>query len=388
MSFLKANLKMTLRNKQVLFWSLFFPIFMMGMFGAMFSGSSQKFDVGIVNKSSSKISKNIVKALKKVDALTITQKSEKEEFKELQDGNRVAVIIIPKKLADPKLPKGIVPGNKSMLNKSQFNAQNSQKMQLQAKVPPMKPVTIKFSYNETKSQDASIVSTIVSQFIGKLNQKIAKAPELLKIKRAAYKSKNLKYIDFLLPGLLAMSLMMGGIVGIANGITTLRERGVLKRLLATPLNPAVFFIVQVITRLTVALVQSTIMISLGVLAFGAHFYGNVFTFATVLIFGATVFLIFGLVMASVAKSVETVEPMSRAITMPMLFLGGVFFPIDSMPAWLQPVSRALPLTYMSDALRQVITEGASLYAVRIDLLVLFVWGIIGFIIAARVFRWE
>lgn len=379
MPFLIANLKMTFRNKQVLFWTLFFPIFMMLIFGSIFQGENRAYEVGIINKSNSQTAKTFVKTLKKVDALKVTQKSENHEKDELEAGNRVAVIIIPKSLADPKKPAPIKIQSKAMGMPSKLPI---------SKPIKIKPVDIKILYNENKAQDANLVSTILSQITGKFNQKISGSVEAIKIKKEAFKSRNLKYIDFLLPGLLAMSLMMGGIVGIATGIATLRERGVLKRLLATPLNPAVFFAVQLVTRLLMALVQAAIMIGIGILAFGAHFYGNIFTLTIVLAFGASVFLVFGLVMASVAKNVETVEPMSRAATMPMLFLGGVFFPIESMPAWLQPISRALPLTYMSDALRQVISEGASLYTIRIDLLVLLVWGIIGFFIASKIFRWE
>lgn len=379
MSFIFANLKMTLRNKQLLFWSLFFPVFMMIIFGAMFSAGERSYEVGIINKSQSQTAKNLVKALKKVDVLKITQKGNSEEKGELEAGNRVAVIIIPEKLTDIPKPKHLMLQNKAR----PFGLQTPAPKPIE-----VKPAEIKMLYNETKSQDAGIVSTILSQLTGKLNQKFSGTPESIKIKKEAFKSRNLKYIDFLLPGLLAMSLMMGGVMGVAVPVATLREKGVLKRLLATPLNPAIFFTAQVITRLLVALMQSALMISIAVLAFGAHFYGNILTFALVLTFGASVFLIIGLVLASIAKNADTVEPMSRAVTMPMIFLGGVLFPIESMPAWLQPISRALPLSYMSDALRKVVSEGASLSAIQTDLLILLAWGVIAFVVASRIFRWE
>lgn len=379
MAFIFANLKMTLRNRQLLFWSLFFPVFMMIIFGAIFSAGERSYEVGIVNKSRSQTAKSLVKALKRIDALKITQKGEAKEKEELEAGNRVAVIIIPKKLSDlPKLKALKMPKKGASLG-----------VQPPVRQPvKIKPVSIKILYNETKSQDANIVFTIFSQITGKFNQKISQTPESIVIKKEAYKSRNLEYIDFLLPGLLAMSLMMGGVMGVAVPIATLREKGVLKRLLATPVNPSIFFIAQVVTRLLVAIIQASLMIGIAVLAFGAHFYGNILTFALVLTFGASVFLIVGLVLASIAKSAETVEPMSRAITMPMIFLGGVLFPIESMPTWLQPIARVIPLTYMSDALRKVVSEGASLSTIQNDLWILLAWGIIAFAAASRLFRWE
>lgn len=421
MRFLLATIKMTLRNRQVLFWTMFFPVFMMLLFGAMFNTSDRTFEIGLVNQSNSKAAKQLVKAVKKVKAFKVSEKGEEKEKKALQDGKRVAVIIIPKSLKD--LPKvnplranfsqvlgeskaktatGQPPKQASILadksltdNSSQpnqpastnsFSTSGSFSQPVNIKKP--KPVKLKVLYNENKAQDAQIVSTVISQITAKFNLLANQASEVLLVKREAYKAKNLKYIDFLLPGLLAMSLMMGGVVGIATGITTLREKGVLKRLLLTPLKPVTFFISQIITRMFVALGQTAVMILLGIAVYGLHFFGDIFTLTVVICFGATVFLVLGLVMSGIAKSVETVEPMSRALTMPMIFLSGVFFPTELMPSWLQPVSKAMPLYYMAESLRKVITEGASLTSISNYLLVLLAWGVGGLLLTAKTFRWE
>jgi len=421
MRFLLATIKMTLRNRQVLFWTMFFPIFMMLLFGAMFNTSDRTFEIGIVNKSNSKTAKQLVKAVKKVKAFKVSEKGEAKEKKALQDGKRIAVIIVPKSLKDmPKVSplgasvpqalaqskanaaavspqqapalaaKGLADKKLAFPNQpasaNGLSAAASLNQPLKLKRP--KPVKLKVLYNENKAQDAQIVSTVISQITAKFNLIANQASEVLQVKREAYKSKNLKYIDFLLPGLLAMSLMMGGVVGIATGVTTLREKGVLKRLLLTPLKPATFFIAQIITRMLVALGQTAIMILLGILVYGLHFFGDIFTLTIVICFGATVFLVLGLVMSGIAKSVETVEPMSRALTMPMIFLSGVFFPTELMPSWLQPISKAMPLYYMAESLRKVVTEGASLASISNYLLVLFAWGVAGLLLTAKTFRWE
>lgn len=368
MSFIIANIKMTLRNKTVLFWSLFFPIFMMLLFGAMFAGNqAPKYDIGLVNKSESEVASKLEESLREIEALVITEEGEEKEKEALKEGERVAVIIIPESLKDT--PKTTQPLSPALLGK-------------------IEPSEIEMLFNSNRIQEADVVGSILNQFIIKFNQQLAGAPDVLTIRKEPHDSKEFGYIDFLMPGLLAMSLMMGGVVGIANGVTALREKKVLKRLLATPLNPSVFFISQVITRLILALVQAAIMIGIGIWAFGANFVGDIFTLTLVLVFGSMVFLVFGLVASGFAKNVDTVEPMTRAITMPMMFLGDVFFPVELMPSWLQPISKALPLTYMSSALREVITEGATLYAIRTELLVLLAWGVVGFFIAYKTFKWE
>lgn len=412
MRFLLATIKVTLRNKQVLFWTMFFPVFMMLLFGAMFNTSDRTFAIGVIKQSNAKIATQLLKAVKKVKAFKVTQKGSLKEKRALQEGERIAVIVIPKELKDvqplkPSLtatkgmprqagpstllaPNGLAQQETSLTQQQVASFSRRTLLETKGNINKLKlkPVKIKILYNENKAQDAQIVSTVLSQITAKFNLAVNQAPEVISIKREAYKSKNLKYIDFLLPGLLAMSLMMGGVVGIATSITTLREKGVLKRLLLTPLKPATFFTAQIITRMLVALGQTAIMIALGVAVYGLHFYGDIFTLIIVVAFGATVFLVLGLVMSGIAKTVETVEPMSRALTMPMIFLSGVFFPTEMMPAWLQPVSRAMPLYYMAESLRKVITDGASLNNISSYLFVLFLWGLVGLLLTAKTFKWE
>jgi len=101
-----------------------------------------------------------------------------------------------------------------------------------------------------------------------------------------------------------------------------------------------------------------------------------------------IFMGFGFVVSSVAKSESTIPPFSNLITLPQFLLAGTFFSIDNFPKWLQPVCRILPLTYLNDALRKIAFDGANLFAVKMDILVLLIWGIVIYFFAARLFKWE
>ena len=101
-----------------------------------------------------------------------------------------------------------------------------------------------------------------------------------------------------------------------------------------------------------------------------------------------VFMGFGFIISGIAKSETTIPPISNIVTLPQFLLAGTFFPIDVFPKWLQPFCRALPLTYLNDAMRKVAFDGAGFGAIWLDVVVLIVWGIVLYVIASRVFRWE
>ena len=102
----------------------------------------------------------------------------------------------------------------------------------------------------------------------------------------------------------------------------------------------------------------------------------------------SVFLGFGFVVSGIAKNENAVPPIANLITLPQFLLAGTFFPISNFPEWLQPVSRALPLTYLNEAMRKISFEGANLFDVRYDILILLLWGVVVYAIAVKVFKWE
>ena len=106
------------------------------------------------------------------------------------------------------------------------------------------------------------------------------------------------------------------------------------------------------------------------------------------VIGLLVFMGFGFVVSGIAKSESTIPPISNIITLPQFLLSGTFFSIDNFPAWLQPISRALPLTYLNDAMRKVAFEGAGLWDVKQQILIMVIWGIAIYALAVKTFKWE
>jgi ABC-2 type transport system permease protein len=201
-------------------------------------------------------------------------------------------------------------------------------------------------------------------------------------------ASGMSYVDFVVPGLVAMSLLQMTIFSIAFVVAQYKEKGVLKRLFATPMRPMDFLSAQVITRLLLGLIQVLLLISVAILALNYYMLGGFLAIILVSILGILVFLSLGFVVSGLAKSVETVPAIANMILFPMIFFGNIFFPLDNLPGWLRPVADILPVKYLADALRSVMTEGASILEVRGDLLGMAVWLMVLLFVAQKVFSFS
>jgi ABC-2 type transport system permease protein len=200
--------------------------------------------------------------------------------------------------------------------------------------------------------------------------------------------RNINYVDFLVPGVLAMSIMNGGIVGLSAAFVTMRERGVLRRIKVTPFPLIGFITARVATQLLVALCQVAILFGLAKLIFNLDIVGSLLEVVVLIFLGSLAFLTIGFFVAGVSRKQESATALAQLISFPMLFLSGVFFPLDQEPTWLQYLAKVLPLTYLVDGLRQVMVYGASLANLWGDLLALVLTTAIGLALAVRFFRWE
>ena len=167
-----------------------------------------------------------------------------------------------------------------------------------------------------------------------------------------------------------------------------REKLILKRLNATPLRRWQLVGSNIVMRLLIGIVQTALIIGVGAFVFHVQISGNPLLGAGFALVGALSFLALGYVIASFAKTEDAANGMVSAVQFPLMFLSGTFFPLEQMPNFLQVVARALPLTYLSDALRQTMVNGAALFPLWVCMAVLVGWSVVCFGIAARFFRWQ
>jgi ABC-2 type transport system permease protein len=197
-----------------------------------------------------------------------------------------------------------------------------------------------------------------------------------------------RYIDFLIPGLLGMNLMGGGMWGVGYVIVDMRIKKLLKRMIATPMRRSDFMLAMIFSRLLFMVAEVFLLLVFGRLVFGMMIRGSLGSIVVVGFVGSMCFAGMGLLVASRAQKIETVSGLMNLVMLPMYVLSGVFFSAERFPKMFQPFIQALPLTALNDAFRSVILEGASLTSQSGELVIMVSWGLISFVLALRWFRWN
>jgi ABC-2 type transport system permease protein len=346
----KANLKMTVRNRTALFWNLAFPAIFILIFGAVF-GRDDAFevDVGVVGAPSA-LHEETVAALEGSEVFDLHQGDQAAELEALEEGDRDVVVVFG--TAGEGQP------------------------------------SISLYYNQTDGPNAQVALSAVRQVLLGVELAISGAEDSLTIDEQPVTGEGISFIDFFVPGILAMSIMNSGVIGLSTAFVSYRERGILRRIKVTPFPLSAFILARICSQLVVAVAQSLILVGLAWVVYGLNIQGSWLLILVVILVGQLAFLAIGFAISGFARNAETAASYSNLVTFPMLFLSGVFFPIDSAPSWLQPITKILPLSYLVDALREPMTRGNGLEAIWLDLLVLVATFVVGMAVAIRFFRWD
>jgi ABC-2 type transport system permease protein len=199
-------------------------------------------------------------------------------------------------------------------------------------------------------------------------------------------SGNPSYFDFIAPGIMAMTVMMSVMTGLPVAISQEKEVGTLDGMMVAPINRLSIILGKTLGQTARGLIQGVIILALAVGLFGVTIQGSIFLVFGLLLLGVFSFVGIGIVITSFAKDQETATMLMMTLMFPMMFLSGVFFPIQQMPWYMQYISRVLPLTYASQALRKVMVLGAGIPAISTELTILIVFGVVMTAIAVPVFR--
>ena len=351
-----ASLKMFLRNRAAIFFSLLVPMLIMAIFGVLNLGTARPVQLGVVDQAATAGSRMLVSALQQTPGLEVTAGNLDGELEALATGDRTVVLAIPDGFAL------VPPGSDGFQTVTAYVSQ----------AQPQESRTALLLVN------AVLAQAVVAAGGGS-------GEPLLAVEEVS--GRDLGYIDFLVPGILGMTIMQLGLFSVAFGFVQLKRTGTLRRLFATPTPPGYFLGAQVASRLLITFSQVLILLGMG-LAFGLQLVGSVAIVLAVGLGGAVIFLAIGYGVAGWARNEDQAAPVANLISLPMMFLSGTFFPREAMPPFLQTITAYLPLTYLNDALRAIVNDGAGLDVIGTDLLGLAVWAVISFVIATRLFRWE
>jgi ABC-2 type transport system permease protein len=199
-------------------------------------------------------------------------------------------------------------------------------------------------------------------------------------------SGNPSYFDFIAPGIMAMTVMMSVMTGLPVAISQEKEVGTLDGMMVAPINRLSIILGKTLGQTARGLIQGVIILALAVGLFGVTIHGSILLVFGLLLLGVFSFVGIGIVITSFAKDQETATMLMMTLMFPMMFLSGVFFPIQQMPWYMQDISKVLPLTYASQALRKVMVLGAEIPAISTELTILIVFGVVMTAIALPVFK--
>lgn len=197
-----------------------------------------------------------------------------------------------------------------------------------------------------------------------------------------------RYIDFLIPGLLGINLMGGGLWGVGFVVVDMRVRKLLKRFLATPMRRTDFLLALMFSRLIFTLIEIVLLLTFAYFVFDIRIRGDLMAFTGLVLLGGASFAGVGLLVASRAETIETVSGLMNAVMLPMYLFSGVFFSSERFPEAMQPIIQALPLTALNDGLRAVMNDGGGWSAAAGPAIILTLWGVVSFALAFKLFRWR
>jgi ABC-type multidrug transport system permease subunit len=239
-----------------------------------------------------------------------------------------------------------------------------------------------YRYDATRPEAVTAKATVDALIQNGLGRK-----DVLATREIAVQEPGSRYIDFLIPGLIGLNTMGGGLWGIGFLLVNFRIAKLLKCFVATPMPRRNFLLALLGARLTFLVPDVGVLLLLGTLAFGMPIRGSLLLVMAVEVVGALAFAGIGLLVGSRATTTETVSGLMNLVMLPMWLFSGVFFSAERFPDAMQPVIQLLPLTQLLNALRGVILEGMGWYDVAGPLAILAAWALATFALALRIFRW-
>jgi ABC-2 type transport system permease protein len=345
-----------MRSRVGLFFSLIFPIILILIFGAIFSGGgSGPIPVYLQNQDgSSAVSVGFVSALNGTTAIKVTLVDSSANFTQYLSSHSASDGIL--------IPPGFEAGYSSG-----------------------KPVNVTVYGNPTTSTNG-IVTGFTNGVASGFNLQRVHATPVIGISQQPLISKSYKYIDYLVPGLVGFSVLTSPMFALVNISSQYKRDKIFKQLSLTPLTKTEWLLSKIVWYVILTIISFFLMTLTGTLGFGAHLTFSL-GIIPILVLGPFLFVSLGMLVGTVSKSVESAAVVGNLVTFPMMFLSGTFFPVATMPAYLQSVAHILPLFYVIDGLNNVMLYG-NYSAALIDVGVLLVLSAVIFALAARFFKWR
>jgi len=349
----KVFFRMFLRDRQAIFFSLFFPIIFLSVLGFMGSRAGDPIPISIADYSAGELSGRFISRLSDNPLFEVTIGEEQTLRAQLIEGEETLVMVIP----------------------ANFSVSNT-------------ATELIVYVDAAQVRLLGLIMPALEKALVDVERTLRGIEPMFTLKVEDVQSRSQRYIDFLLPGIIAFTLMQISIAGSGYNIVEYRRKGILKRLFVTPIRPGDFIAAICMARLGWALMQLTVLLLVAVFLLDVSILGNYLSLYLIIILGTMIFLCLGFCIGSLAKTQQAVGAIGSVVTFPQLILSGVFFPIDVMPEMIQPLARLLPLSSVVNCLREIANNGLSIIEFLPDFLGVMAWIVISFMLATRLFVWK
>jgi len=384
---LKKDLIVLWRHKPRLLSLILFPIIMITLFGYGMGGSIENIPVVIVTESHGAVTDATLNTIKNMDLYDVkdiitdpdkgkqmVQNGEVKgaiilpaDYDNLSDQNRKSVTIYVDS-SDQMAASAFIPATQALFNKIS-NEVAVQKMEAMSSSTGSIQVNTT-NVTSTASQSGINFENIINSITVQINKLYG----------------NIKYIDFLVPAVLAMTVMMSCMFGMGESLAGERERGELSRLFMTPTTVATVVGGKIISKLITETGRAIILILAAILLFDIVINGSMILTILLLILTALCFVGLGIMVSARVGTQEDYMQMIMPFAMPMMFVSGVFYPLETMPWIFQKIAYLVPLTYANDALRTVMLKGGGIGDIWVDIVVLLGFTIVFFALGVARFN--
>jgi len=351
--FAKVMLKIHSRDRQAIFFGLFFPLVFMFIISFASGGDPEPIELGIVNNANNNISTDFIASLESTLLFNITIGNEEELREQLIAGDKTVVLVLPDNFQDSGTPADLT----VLIDASQV-------------------------------RQAAIVMPVLRTALVDVERQLRNTEPLFDLNVEDVQSRTQSYLDFVVPGLLAFSIMNIAIAGSGFNIVEYRRKGILKRLFVTPIQPRDFIGGLVIARLSICLVQITGLILAAIFLFHVVFVGNLLSLYLFILVGTVIFLCIGFCLGSLARTQQAIIAIGNLVTFPQMILSGIFFPIEALPDLVQPLAKMLPLSFISTGLREIAINGAGLLELVPSIIGMGLWAVVLLVLSIRLFVWK
>ena len=359
---LVVSIKIFYREKTTMFFTTTFPILLILVFGTIFVDQDKvNFDLCLQDLDKTETSAEIAKALALTGKFKIIEVDPAIDATQYAKNNKVNLVLV--------IPKD-------------YERSYTQYLQLD---DPNAFVTIKYIYDPSSSSVLTKIQ-ILEMVFAKLNQGLSGKPPFVRTEETSIHTRKYRFIDFFIPGIIAMAVMTASLFGTVNVNTELRQKGIIRKLSTTPITRTEWILSNILYQFVLAVISTTAMLLVSFAVFNVKLQLNAWL-PLFVVLDVFTFVGIGMILTRIVKEAQSAAAAANAIIFPMMFLSGSFFPLEMMPRYLQTFARTLPLYYVNEGLRASMVFHDNVTALRYSAII-GTFAAIVFVLGIKATKWE